>query len=58
MQELSIKNEKNVGKEYLKRNKRICKTQLTNKNKIIAINQLAIPVLNYLQLWSGRLASK
>jgi len=36
-----------VGKEYLKRTKRICKTQLTNKNKIVAINQLAVPVLNY-----------
>ena len=36
-----------IKKEYLKRLKKICGTQLTNKNKITAVNQLALPVLNY-----------
>ena len=38
---------KKAGSEYLSRLKKICKTQLTNKNKITAINQLAMPVLSY-----------
>ena len=37
----------NVGKEYLRRLKKICRTQLTPKNKISAINQLAIPIMTY-----------
>ena len=36
-----------ISKEYLHRLRKICKTQLTNKNKITAINQLAIPALTY-----------
>ena len=36
-----------VTNEYFKRVKSICKTQLTTKNKIQAINQLAIPVVTY-----------
>ena len=36
-----------VKKEYLNRLKKICKSQLTPKNKITAINQLAIPVVTY-----------
>ena len=33
--------------EYVKRVKKICKTELTPKNKITAINQLAVPVVTY-----------
>ncbi|KAJ8281479.1 hypothetical protein GJAV_G00068170 [Gymnothorax javanicus] len=36
-----------VKKEYLKRLKNICKSELTPKNKITAINQFAIPVVTY-----------
>ena len=36
-----------VKQEYVKRLKKICRTELTPKNKITAINQLAIPVLTY-----------
>ena len=36
-----------VKKEYLNRLKKICKSELTPKNKITAINQLAIPVVTY-----------
>ena len=36
-----------VTKEYLSRLKKICKSELTPKNKITAINQLAIPVVTY-----------
>ena len=36
-----------IGAEYLKRVRKILKTQLTSKNKITAINQLAIPVISY-----------
>ena len=36
-----------VKKEYIKRVKQICKTELTPKNKITAINQLAVPVVSY-----------
>ena len=36
-----------VSKEYVRRVRKICKTQLINKNKITAINQLAMPVLTY-----------
>ena len=36
-----------ISKEYLRRVKKICKTQLNNKNKITAINQLAMPILTY-----------
>ena len=38
---------KKAGSEYLSRLKKICKTQLANKNKITAVNQLAMPVLSY-----------
>ena len=33
--------------EYIRRVKKICRTELTPKNKITAINQLALPVLTY-----------
>ena len=36
-----------ISKEYLSRLKKICKSELTPKNKITAINQLAIPVVSY-----------
>ena len=36
-----------ITKEYFKRVKIICKTELTPKNKIQAINSLAIPVITY-----------
>ena len=36
-----------LTKEYFKRVKSICKTELTTKNKIQSINQLALPVLSY-----------
>ena len=36
-----------LEKDYLMRVKKVCKTELTPKNKITAINQLAIPVLTY-----------
>ena len=36
-----------LEKDYLMKVKKICKTELTPKNKITAINQLAIPVLRY-----------
>ena len=36
-----------LERDYLTRVKKICKTELTPKNKITAINQLAIPVLTY-----------
>ena len=34
-------------KEYLRRLKKICRSELSPKNKITAINQLATPVLSY-----------
>ena len=36
-----------VKREYINRLKKICKSELTPKNKITAINQLAIPVVTY-----------
>lgn len=36
-----------IHKEYIKRLKKICKSELTSKNKITAVNQLAIPVVTY-----------
>ena len=36
-----------ITRQYFKRLKAICKTELTPKNKIQAINQLAIPVISY-----------
>ena len=36
-----------LSKEYFKRVKAILKTELTTKNKIQSINQLALPVLSY-----------
>ena len=36
-----------VRAEYEWRVKRICRTELTPKNKIVSINQLAVPVLTY-----------
>ena len=41
------KMRKNVQKEYIKRVKKICKSELIPKNKITAINQLAVPVVTY-----------
>ena len=41
----SIRNK--TKKEYFDRSKRILKTNLTAKNKITAINQLAVPALQY-----------
>ena len=38
---------KNITNEYFKRLKAICKTELTIKNKIQCINQLALPVITY-----------
>ena len=34
-------------KEYIRRLKKICRSELSPKNKIVAINQKAIPVLSY-----------
>ena len=36
-----------IRKEYLRRLKKICKSDLTPKNKITAINQYAVPVVTY-----------
>ena len=36
-----------ITKEYIKRVKKVCKSNLTSKNKITAINQLAVPVITY-----------
>ena len=36
-----------ISKEYLNCVKKICKSELTSKNKISAINQLTIPVVTY-----------
>ena len=36
-----------MKKEYINRLKRICKSKLTSKDKITAINQLAILVVTY-----------
>ena len=36
-----------IKKEYLSRLKKICRSDLTTKNKITAINQLAVPVVTY-----------
>ena len=36
-----------ISNEYFKRIKAICKTELTNKNKVQCINQLAMPVISY-----------
>ena len=38
---------KKVQDEYVRRLKKICKSQLTTKNKVTAINQLAVPVVSY-----------
>ena len=38
---------KKIRAQYVKRVKAICKTELTTKNKITAINQLAVPVVTY-----------
>ena len=38
---------KKIQDEYVRRVKKICKSQLTTKNKITAINQLAVPVVSY-----------
>ena len=41
--------------EYIKRLKKICRSELSPKHKITAINQFAIPVLSYgLELSTGR----
>ena len=44
---LHKKIKKKVKAEYIRRLKKIVKTGLTNKNKITAINQLAVAVLSY-----------
>ena len=36
-----------IGTEYLRRLKKICRSQLNTKNKITAINQYALPVVSY-----------
>ena len=36
-----------IHEEYVKRVKKICKSELTTKNKITAINQFAIPTVTY-----------
>ena len=38
---------KKIFEEYVRRVKKICKSELTTKNKITAINQLAIPTVTY-----------
>ena len=38
---------KKVFNEYVRRLKKICKSQLTIRNEVRAINQLAVPVVNY-----------
>ena len=38
---------KKIYSQYIKRVKAICRTELTTKNKITAINQLAVPVVTY-----------
>ena len=38
---------KKVFNEYVRRLKKICKSQLTIRNKVRAINQLAVPVVSY-----------
>ena len=38
---------KKIQDEYVRRLKKICKSQLTSKNKVTAINQLAVPVVSY-----------
>ena len=38
---------KKIHAKYIQRVKSICKTELTTKNKITAINQLAVPVVTY-----------
>ena len=38
---------KKIYTHYVKRLKAICRTELTTKNKITAINQLAVPVVTY-----------
>ena len=38
---------KKISAQYVKRVKAICRTELTTKNKITAINQLAVPVVTY-----------
>ena len=38
---------KKIFEEYVRRVKKICKSELTIKNKITAINQLAIPTVTY-----------
>ena len=45
-----------ITTQYFKRLKAICKTELTPRNKIQAINQLAIPVITY-GFWHHQLAS-
>ena len=38
---------KKATQEYLRRLKKICRSELSTKNKITAINQMALPVLSY-----------
>ena len=38
---------KKITEEYLRRVKKICKSDLTTKNKVTAINQLAVPAVTY-----------
>ena len=43
----NAKMREKAEKEYTKRLKKILESELTPKNKITAINQLAIPVISY-----------
>ena len=38
---------KKITEEYLRRVKKICKSDLTTKNKVTAINQLAVSAVTY-----------
>ena len=38
---------KKIQAKYIQRVKAICRTELTTRNKITAINQLAVPVVTY-----------
>ena len=38
---------KKATQEYIRRLKKICRSELSSKHKIAAINQMALPVLTY-----------
>ena len=45
--DIQHKNEKKLKKEYLRRLRLVLGTELSAKNKILAIGSLAVPVLRY-----------